>query len=118
MTALYMSPILVASVSHVLNIVTKPFPWSWGQAKPIINQFSWTNLSSVLWVEQPVGTGSSQGTPNIENEDQLTEQLVGFMQPFLDVFSELKGTRFWPTGKSMSVLSFVRGWATQGYWFG
>jgi carboxypeptidase D len=43
-----------------------PFSWSWGTAKPIVNEQSWTNLSSVLWVEQPVGTGFSQGTPNIK----------------------------------------------------
>jgi hypothetical protein len=43
----------------------QPISWSWGTAKPTKNEFSWTNLSSVLWVEQPVGTGYSQGTPNI-----------------------------------------------------
>ncbi|KAF8121422.1 Alpha/Beta hydrolase protein [Boletus edulis] len=48
---------------------------------------------SLLWIEQPVGTGFSQGTPNIENEDQLAEQLVGFLQQFLEVFSELKGKK-------------------------
>ncbi len=42
-----------------------PFSWSWGTAKPVPNEFSWTNLSSVLWVEQPVGTGFSRGTPDI-----------------------------------------------------
>ncbi|KAH0839339.1 Alpha/Beta hydrolase protein [Lanmaoa asiatica] len=82
-----------------------PLSWSWGQAKATVNEYSWTNLSSVLWVEQPVGTGFSQGTPNIENEDQLAEQLVGFMQQFLEVFSELKGKKLWLTGESVSVNS-------------
>ncbi|KAF9224579.1 alpha/beta-hydrolase [Gyrodon lividus] len=77
-----------------------PLSWSWGQARPTVNEYSWTNLSSVLWVEQPVGTGFSQGTPNIENEDQLAEQLVGFMQQFLEIFSELKGKKLWLTGES------------------
>jgi carboxypeptidase D len=44
----------------------KPFQWGYGQAKPTQSEFSWTNLSSVLWVEQPVGTGFSQGIPNIK----------------------------------------------------
>ncbi|KIJ12902.1 hypothetical protein PAXINDRAFT_14266 [Paxillus involutus ATCC 200175] len=69
----------------------KPLSWSYGQAKPTVNENSWTNLSSVLWVEQPVGTGFSQGTPNIENEDQLSEQLLwltgesyaGFHVPYI-----------------------------------
>ncbi|KAJ3773603.1 alpha/beta-hydrolase [Lentinula raphanica] len=77
-----------------------PFSWSWGTAKPIVNEQSWTNLSSVLWVEQPVGTGFSQGTPNITNENDLAEQLVGFFNQFLEIFSELKGKNFWLTGES------------------
>lgn len=67
-----------------------------------MNEQSWTNLSSVLWVEQPVGTGFSQGTPNIQNEDDLSAQLVGFMQQFLEVFAELKGKKLYLTGESVS----------------
>lgn len=77
-----------------------PFSWSWGTAKPTVNEWSWTNLSSVLWVEQPVGTGFSQGTPNIKDENDLAEQVVGFMQQFLEVFSELKGKNLYLTGES------------------
>ncbi|KAG1817704.1 Alpha/Beta hydrolase protein [Suillus subaureus] len=77
-----------------------PFSWSWGQAKPTVNQQSWTNLSSVLWVEQPVGTGFSQGIPNAQNEDDVATQLVGFMQQFLDIFSELKGKKLYLAGES------------------
>jgi carboxypeptidase C (cathepsin A) len=36
----------------------------YGTAKPVINEYSWTNLSSVLYVEQPVGTGYSLGEPS------------------------------------------------------
>ena len=72
-----------------------------GQAKPTVNEQSWTNLSSVLWVEQPVGTGFSQGIPNAQNEDDVAAQLVGFMQQFLEVFSELKGKKLYLTGESV-----------------
>ncbi|KAL0580210.1 hypothetical protein V5O48_001803 [Marasmius crinis-equi] len=77
-----------------------PFQWGVGTAKPIVNEHSWTNLSSVLWVEQPVGTGFSQGTPNIRDEDDLAEQLVGFFNQFLDIFSELKGKKLYLSGES------------------
>jgi len=77
-----------------------PFSWAPGTAKPIVNEFSWTNLSSVLFVEQPVGTGYSQGTPNITNEVELSAQLFGFFQQFLEVFSELKGKKFYLSGES------------------
>ncbi|CAE6492826.1 unnamed protein product [Rhizoctonia solani] len=77
-----------------------PFVWPTGTAKPIRNQWSWTNLSHVLWVEQPVGTGFSQGVPNITNEDQLAAQFAGFLAQFLEVFSELKGKNFYAAGES------------------
>ncbi|KAJ8093187.1 hypothetical protein PM082_020672 [Marasmius tenuissimus] len=77
-----------------------PFQWGVGTAKPIVNEHSWTNLSSMLWVEQPVGTGFSQGTPSIRNEDDLAEQLVGFFNQFLDIFSELKGKKLYLSGES------------------
>ncbi|KAJ1302190.1 hypothetical protein OPQ81_001016 [Rhizoctonia solani] len=77
-----------------------PFVWPTGTAKPIRNQWAWTNLSHVLWVEQPVGTGFSQGVPNITNEDQLAAQFAGFLAQFLEVFSELKGKNFYAAGES------------------
>ena len=43
----------------------QPFQWSYGQAQPTQNEFSWTNLSSMIYLEQPVGTGFSQGKPNV-----------------------------------------------------
>lgn len=75
-------------------------------------------MANVLWVEQPVGTGYSQGTPSInvrfslisitvprlnhlQNEDELSAQLVGFIQQFLDVFQELKGIKLYLTGESV-----------------
>ncbi|KAI0053271.1 alpha/beta-hydrolase [Auriscalpium vulgare] len=77
-----------------------PISWSWGQAQPTPNPWSWTNLSNVLWVEQPVGTGFSQGTPDISNDDELAAEVFGFLQQFLEVFSELKGSNFFVTGES------------------
>lgn len=66
-----------------------------------MNEYSWTNLSSILYVEQPIGTGFSQGTPNIQNEDDLAAQFVGFLQQFLKVFPELKGKKTYLTGESV-----------------
>ncbi|KAH9989964.1 hypothetical protein BJV77DRAFT_963663 [Russula vinacea] len=49
----------------------QPFTWRRGQALPTQNEWSWTNLSSVPYVEQPVGTGFSQGTPTARNENDV-----------------------------------------------
>lgn len=65
-----------------------------------MNEHSWTNLSSIIFIEQPIGTGYSQGIPTAENEEDVAEQLVGFMQQFLEIFSELKGKNFYVTGES------------------
>jgi hypothetical protein len=37
-----------------------------------------------------------------QNEDDVAQQLVGFMQQFLEVFSELKGKHFYVAGASVS----------------
>ena len=66
-----------------------------------MNEHSWTNLSSVLYIEQPVGTGYSQGTPNIKDEDDLAAQFVGFLQQFLKVFPEMNGAKTYLTGESV-----------------
>ncbi|KAN0139502.1 Alpha/Beta hydrolase fold [Lactarius tabidus] len=77
-----------------------PISWQYGQAKPTPNPLSWTNLGHMLWVEQPVGTGFSQGVPDIQDETDLATQLGGFFEQFLDVFSELKGKNLYLTGES------------------
>lgn len=79
----------------------QPFSWAYGQYKPTMNEYSWTNLSSMLYIEQPVGTGYSQGTPTISNEADLAEQFVGFLQQFLNIFPELKGKKTYLTGESV-----------------
>ncbi|KAF8813757.1 alpha/beta-hydrolase [Phlegmacium glaucopus] len=89
-----------------------PISWSWGQAEPTLNPWSWTNLSHVLWVEQPVGTGFSQGSPSISNDDELAAQVMGFMEQFLQVFSELKGNNLWLTGESYAgfYVPYIANW--------
>lgn len=47
-------------------------------------------------------TGFSQGTPSIENDDELASQVMGFLEQFLDVFSELKGKDLYLSGESVN----------------
>ena len=60
----------------------------------------------MLYIEQPVGTGYSQGTPNINDENDLAEQFVGFLQQFLKVFPELEGKKTYLTGESVRFGSY------------
>ena len=50
-------------------------------------------------------TGFSQGEPSISNDDELAAQVAGFLEQFLEVFSELKGSNFFVSGESVSVYS-------------
>ena len=50
-------------------------------------------------------TGFSQGTPSISNDDELAAQVAGFLEQFLEVFRELKGSTFHVSGESVSHLT-------------
>lgn len=56
-----------------------PFLWQYGTYKPVKNPYTWVNLTNVVWVEQPAGTGFSQqnGVPAATNEIEVAEQFLG-----------------------------------------
>lgn len=76
-----------------------PFLWQAGTLTPVPNSYSWTNLTNTLWVEQPVGVGYTQGTPNITNEVELGQQFIGFYKQFVDAF-QIHGYKVYLTGES------------------
>lgn len=53
----------------------------------------------MLWVEQPVGVGFTQGAPDIVNEVQLAEQFMGFFKNWVDDF-QAQGSKVYITGES------------------
>ena len=73
--------------------------WQYGTYKPIRNQWSWTNLTNMVWVEQPVGTGFSQGTPTATSEADVAAQFLGFFKNFVDLFA-LQGYTIYIAGES------------------
>ena len=76
-----------------------PFLWQYGTYKPVPNPWTWQNLTNMLWVEQPVGTGFSQGKPNITTQGELAEQFKGFFRNFVDTFSA-QNRKVYITGES------------------
>ncbi|KPM40745.1 Carboxypeptidase cpdS [Neonectria ditissima] len=76
-----------------------PFLWQQGTLAPVPNSYSWTNLTNVIWIEQPVGVGFSQGTPNITNEVELGLEFIGFWRNFIEAF-ELHNATTYITGES------------------
>ncbi|KAH0521941.1 hypothetical protein TsFJ059_005871 [Trichoderma semiorbis] len=76
-----------------------PFSWQPGTLKPKRNPWSWHLLTNVVWIEQPIGTGFSEGEPSITNEDELAVQFMGFWRNFVDVFG-LHGWRVYIAAES------------------
>ena len=75
------------------------FIWSWGMYEPQINPYSWVNLTNVLWVEQPVGTGFSQGKVTATSEEEIAEDFAGFFLNFQKTFG-IKNFKIYVTGES------------------
>ena len=74
--------------SSLAALITEngPFTWEDGTLGPVQNSYSWTNLTNVIWVENPVGVGYSQGIPNITNEVELATEFRGFWKNFISTF--------------------------------
>lgn len=70
-----------------------------GTLQQVQNAYSWTNLTNMIWVEQPVGVGYTQGEPNITNEIELGEQMLGFYKNFVNAF-QVQGRKVYLTGES------------------
>ncbi|KAG4430633.1 hypothetical protein IFR05_013882 [Cadophora sp. M221] len=75
------------------------FTWGWGQYVPTINQYSWVNLTNVLWVEQPVGTGFSIGEVRATSQEDIAADFLGFYANFQKIF-EIKNFKIYVTGES------------------
>jgi carboxypeptidase D len=76
-----------------------PFTWEAGTLAPVQNPYTWVNLTNMMWVEQPIGVGFTQGTPDITNEVELGEQFVGFYKQFVETFG-VQGWDLYLTGES------------------
>ncbi|KAI8452520.1 Alpha/Beta hydrolase protein [Phakopsora pachyrhizi] len=79
---------------------TGPISWQYGQAKPTRNPQSWTLATSMLYVEQPIGTGYSEGTPQAFDQTDVSRDLFGFFLNWLSVFPEMRNKNFYLSGES------------------
>ena len=70
-----------------------------GTLAPVPNSYSCTNLTNMIWVEQPVGVGYSQGTWNITDEVELGLEFIGFWRKFIETFG-MQGATTYITGES------------------
>lgn len=73
--------------------------WQDGTYAPIENPYGWNRLTNVIYVDQPVGTGFSQGTPTAQNEVDVADQFMEFWKNFVDTF-DLTGYKVYIVGES------------------
>ncbi|TKA79899.1 hypothetical protein B0A49_01101 [Cryomyces minteri] len=76
-----------------------PVIWQYGTYKPIKNPWTWVNLTNMLWVEQPVGTGFSQGTHRATSVEETSQEFLGFFKNFIDTFG-LHNRKIYIAGES------------------
>lgn len=76
-----------------------PFLWQYGTFAPVPNPWTWVNLTNMVWVEQPVGTGFSRGVPDVTNETGVASEFLGFWKNFVDTFG-LQNRKVFISGES------------------
>ena len=80
-----------ASFKKMVNLSWKPFEtkafdwyilglflWQPGTYEPVQNSYSWTNLTNMVYIDQPVSTGFSPGNITVNDEHDVTTQFMGF----------------------------------------
>lgn len=65
------------------------------------NEWSWHHVTNVIWVDQPIGTGFSQGTITARNTIDVARQFMGFWKNLVNTFS-LQGYKIYIAGSSYS----------------
>ncbi|KAI9687927.1 MAG: hypothetical protein M1822_002009 [Bathelium mastoideum] len=75
------------------------FLWQPGTYLPVENPYSWVNLTNMLWIEQPVGTGFSIGKPTATSQYDIAADLVGWFKNFQTTFG-IKNFKIYVTGES------------------
>ncbi|KIR43274.1 carboxypeptidase [Cryptococcus deuterogattii 99/473] len=75
--------------------------WTWqpGTLQPALNPYSWVNLTNMLWVEQPIGTGFSRGTPKSTTQEETAQDFIKWFKNFQDVFG-ISNYRIFVSGES------------------
>jgi carboxypeptidase D len=73
--------------------------WQTGTQGFTLNTYAWRNLTNIVYVEQPVGVGFTQGTPDISNEVELGQQFIRFWKNFVKAF-RLENRKVYLTGES------------------
>ena len=76
-----------------------PFTWQPGTHAPVPNTWTWSNLTNVVWIDQPPGTGYSRGRPNVRSQGDIAKYFLTFWRNFVDLY-ELHESKVYIAGES------------------
>ncbi|KAH7136163.1 Alpha/Beta hydrolase protein [Dendryphion nanum] len=76
-----------------------PISWQYGTYRPVYNPWSWANLTNMVWIEQPVGTGFTQGKPTANSTEEAAREFLGFWKNFVKTFG-LEDRKVYIAGES------------------
>ncbi|EJD45540.1 alpha/beta-hydrolase [Auricularia subglabra TFB-10046 SS5] len=88
--------------SSLIGLLTEngPFTFRPGTPAPSVNRYAWSTVSDVLYVDQPIGTGFSSGTPTTTTESDVANEFYEFLKNFYTVFPEILQKRLFIAGES------------------
>lgn len=61
---------------------------------------SWSEDAHMIYVDQPVGTGFSYGTPLLTTMDEAANEFINFMDSLYDLYPQFAGRDLYITGES------------------
>jgi len=67
---------------------------------PAANPNSWTKLANVLYIDQPVGTGYSDGSNQATINTQVTQDFNAWLTAFYNLFPSLRSKNTYIMGES------------------
>ncbi|KAH0594658.1 hypothetical protein MHUMG1_07492 [Metarhizium humberi] len=80
-------------------LATGPFLWQPGTDRPIPNPYAWNNLTNVVYIDQPAGTGYSPGSGTVGDVIDIAEQFTSWFKNFATTFA-LEHRKVYITGES------------------
>ena len=67
-----------------------------------MSETSWNSKANAIWIDQPPGTGFSNGTPDT-NEDEVGEDMYAFLQNLIATFPDYFKNGFYIFGESVCI---------------
>jgi carboxypeptidase D len=67
-----------------------------------LNQYSWTPSADMIFIDQPVGTGFSFGSPLTKTLPAVAKEFTVFLQEFYTIFPEMKERKVYIGGESFA----------------